>query len=163
MRANIDLTNIRQLGNEEVADLVIKSSDLLPAKITEDIVPNLIDELPLFFLIASLIEGESEFIGLSELKHKESDRLSIMINNLKELDVEVHFNEDSLKIVGKNDRIFPDGVFDSHGDHRIAMTMLVAGLRSPKGVIVKNIDCINTSFPEFVDQAKILGFNLKNG
>ncbi|MFL2752652.1 MAG: 3-phosphoshikimate 1-carboxyvinyltransferase [Gammaproteobacteria bacterium] len=163
MRANIDLTNIRQLGNEEVADLVIKSSDLLPAKITEDIVPNLIDELPLFFLIASLIEGESEFIGLSELKHKESDRLSIMINNLKELDVEVHFNEDSLKIVGKNDRIFSDGVFDSHGDHRIAMTMLVAGLRSPKGVIVKNIDCINTSFPEFVDQAKLLGFNLNNG
>ena len=163
MRANIDLTNIRQLGNEEVADLVIKSSDLLPTKIMEDIVPNLIDELPLFFLIASLIEGESEFIGLSELKHKESDRLSIMINNLKELDVEVHFNEDSLKIVGKNDRIFSDGVFDSHGDHRIAMTMLVAGLRSPKGVIVNNIDCINTSFPEFVDQAKLLGFNLNNG
>ena len=163
MRAKIDLTNIRQLGNEEVADLVIKSSDLLPAKIMEDIVPNLIDELPLFFLIASLIEGESEFVGLSELKHKESDRLSIMINNLKELDVEVHFSEDSLKIVGKNDRIFSDGVFDSYGDHRIAMTMLVAGLRSPKGVIVNNIDCINTSFPEFVDQAKILGFNLNNG
>ena len=163
MRANIDLTNIRQLGNEEVADLLIKSSDLLPTKIMEDIVPNLIDELPLFFLIASLIEGESEFFGLSELKHKESDRLSIMINNLKELDVEVHFNEDSLKIVGKNDRIFPDGVFDSHGDHRIAMTMLVAGLRSPKGVIVNNIDCINTSFPEFVDQAKTLGFNLNYG
>ena len=163
MRANIDLINIRKFGNEEVADLVIKSSDLLPAKIMEDIVPNLIDELPLFFLIASLIEGESEFVGLSELKHKESDRLSIMINNLKELDVEVHFNEDSLKIVGKNDRIFSDGVFDSHGDHRIAMTMLVAGLRSPKGVIVKNIDCINTSFPEFFDQAKTLGFNLNNG
>ena len=163
MRANIDVINIRQFGNEEVADLLIKSSDLLPTKIMEDIVPNLIDELPLFFLIASLIEGESEFFGLSELKHKESDRLSIMINNLKELDVEVHFNEDSLKIVGKNDRIFPDGVFDSHGDHRIAMTMLVAGLRSPKGVIVKNIDCINTSFPEFVDQAKLLGFNLNNG
>ena len=163
MRANIDLTNIRQLGKEEVADLVIKSSDLLPAKSMEDIVPNLIDELPLFFLIASLIEGESEFVGLTELKHKESDRLSIMINNLKELDVEVHLNEDSLKIVGKNDRIFSDGVFDSHGDHRIAMTMLVAGLRSPKGVIVKNIDCINTSFPEFFDQAKTLGFNLNNG
>ena len=163
MRAKIDLTNIRQLGNEEVADLVIKSSDLLPAKIMEDIVPNLIDELPLFFLIASLIEGESEFVGLSELKHKESDRLSIMINNLKELDVEVHLNEDSLKIVGKNDRIFSDGVFDSYGDHRIAMTMLVAGLRSPKGLIVNNTDCINTSFPEFVDQAKILGFNLNNG
>ena len=163
MRANIDVINIRQFGNEEVADLLIKSSDLLPTKIMEDIVPNLIDELPLFFLIASLIEGESEFFGLSELKHKESDRLSIMINNLKELDVEVDLNEDSLKIVGKNDRIFSDGVFDSHGDHRIAMTMLVAGLRSPKGLKVKNIDCINTSFPEFVDQAKLLGFNLNNG
>ena len=84
-------------------------------------VPNLIDELPLFFLIASLIEGESEFNGLSELKHKESDRLSIMINNLKN-GVEVHLNNDSLKIIGKKDRIFSDGVFDSHGDHRIAMT-----------------------------------------
>ena len=163
MNANIDFINIKQLGNEEVADLVIKSSDLLPAKIMEDIVPNLIDELPLFFLIASLIEGESEFNGLSELKHKESDRLSIMINNLQKLDVEVKLNEDSLKIIGKKDRIFSDGLFDSHGDHRIAMTMLVAGLRSSEGLIVNNVDCINTSFPEFIDQAKMLGFNFENG
>ena len=163
MNANIDLANIRQLGNEEVADLVIKSSDLLPAKIMEDIVPNLIDELPLFFLIASLIDGESEFNGLSELKHKESDRLSIMINNLQKLDVEVQLNEDSLKIIGKKDRIFPDELFDSHGDHRIAMTMLVAGLRSTKGLTINNLECINTSFPEFIDQAKTLGFSFKNG
>ena len=163
MNAKIDLTNIRQLGSEDVADLVIKSSNLLPAKIKENIVPNLIDELPLFFLIASLIDGESEFIGLSELKHKESDRLSIMVNNLKELDVEVHLSGDSLKIFGKKDRIFSDGVFDSHGDHRIAMTMLVAGLRSPRGINVNNVDCINTSFPEFIDQAKMLGFSFKNG
>ena len=114
-------------------------------------------------MISSLIEGESEFIGLSELKHKESDRLSIMINNLQELDVKVHFNENNLKIIGKKDRIFSDGVFDSHGDHRIAMTMLVAGLRSSRGLTVKNVNCINTSFPEFIDQAKILGFSFKNG
>ncbi len=163
MNANIDLANIRQLGNEEVADLVIKSSDLLPAKIMEDIVPNLIDELPLFFLIASLIDGESEFNGLSELKHKESDRLSIMINNLQKLDVEVQLNEDSLKIIGKKDRTFSDEVFDSHGDHRIAMTMLVAGLRSTEGLTITNLECINTSFPEFIDQAKTLGFSFKNG
>ena len=86
-----------------------------------------------------------------------------MINNLRELDVEVHLNKDSLKIIGKRDRNFSDGVFDSHGDHRIAMTMLVAGLRSSEGLIVKNVDCINTSFPEFIDQAKILGFSFKNG
>ena len=163
MNARIDVTNIRQLGTEDVADLIIKSSNLLPIKIKESIIPNLIDELPLFFLIASLIDGESEFIGLSELKHKESDRLSIMVKNLQKLDVKVHLNEESLKITGKKDRIFSGGIFDSHGDHRIAMTMIVAGLRSPKGVIVKNIDCINTSFPEFVDQAKILGFNLNDG
>ena len=163
MNARIDVTNIRQLGTEDVADLIIKSSNLLPIKIKESIIPNLIDELPLFFLIASLIDGESEFIGLSELKHKESDRLSIMVKNLQELDVKVHLKEGSLKITGKKDRIFSDGIFDSHGDHRIAMTMLVAGLRSPKGLVVNNTDCINTSFPEFVDQAKILGFNLNDG
>ena len=163
MNAKIDVTNIRQLGTEDVADLIIKSSNLLPVKIKESIIPNLIDELPLFFLIASLIDGESEFIGLSELKHKESDRLSIMVKNLQELDVKVHLKEGSLKITGKKDRIFSDGIFDSHGDHRIAMTMLVAGLRSPNGLVVNNTDCINTSFPEFVDQAKILGFNLNNG
>ena len=86
-----------------------------------------------------------------------------MINNLQKLDVEVQLNEDSLKIIGKKDRIFPDELFDSHGDHRIAMTMLVAGLRSTEGLIVNNADCINTSFPEFIDQAKMLGFNFQNG
>ena len=129
----------------------------------EDIVPNLIDELPLFFLIASLIDGESEFNGLSELKHKESDRLSIMINNLQKLDVEVQLIEDCLKIIGKKERLFSDEVIDSHGAHRIAMTMLVAGLRSSMGLTVTNVECINTSFPEFIDQAKMLGFSLKNG
>ena len=86
-----------------------------------------------------------------------------MINNLQKLDVEVQLNEDSLKIIGKKDRIFSSEVFDSHGDHRIAMTMLVAGLRSSEGLIVSNVECINTSFPEFIDQAKILGFSFKNG
>ena len=148
MGANIKLTNCRTICNEPVADIEVKYSQLNPINISGDIISRLIDELPVLFIACATCEGSSLIEDIDELRYKESDRIEAMENGLKKLGVTIVSTENSIKIIGST---FGGGIIDSYGDHRIAMSFLIAGLVSEKPITVLNTDNINTSFPNFED------------
>ena len=150
MEADIKIENIRKFGSEEVGDLRVSSSQLKPCKVGASLIPNLIDELPILFIASLFAMGDSEFFGIEELRHKESDRLLAMQSGLKNIEIETIYNSGKLTIEGKgSDYLIDSGTVDSFEDHRIAMAFIIAGLRSKKNLVVKNTNCIKTSFPEF--------------
>ena len=150
MEANIKIENLRKFGSEEVGDLIVSSSQLKSCKVEASLIPNLIDELPILFIASLFATGDSEFFGIEELRHKESDRLLAMQSGLKNIEIETIYNSGKLTIEGKgSDYLIDSGTVDSFEDHRIAMAFIIAGLRSKKNLVVKNTDCIKTSFPEF--------------
>ena len=150
MEADIKIENLRKFGSEEVGDLRVSSSQLKPCKVEASLIPNLIDELPILFIASLFATGDSEFFGVEELRHKESDRLLAMQSGLKNIEIETIYNSGKLTIEGKgSDYLIDSGTVDSFEDHRIAMAFIIAGLRSKKNLVVKNTDCIKTSFPEF--------------
>ena len=150
MEADIKIENLRKFGSEEVGDLRVSSSQLKSCKVEASLIPNLIDELPILFIASLFASGDSEFFGVEELRHKESDRLLAMQSGLKNIEIETIYNGGKLTIEGKGgDYLIDSGTVDSFEDHRIAMAFIIAGLRSKKNLVVKNTDCIKTSFPEF--------------
>ena len=148
MGANIKLTNCRTICNEPVADIKVKYSQLKPINISGDIISRLIDELPILFIACATCNGLSLIENICELRYKESDRIEAMENGLKKLGITIVSTEDSMKITGGT---FSGGIIDSYGDHRIAMSFLIAGLVSKKPITVLNTSNINTSFPNFED------------
>ena len=150
MEADIKIENLRKFGSEEVGDLRVSSSQLKSCKVEASLIPNLIDELPILFIASLFATGDSEFFGVEELRHKESDRLLAMQSGLKNIEIETIYNSGKLTIEGKgSDYLIDSGTVDSFEDHRIAMAFIIAGLRSKKNLVVKNTNCIKTSFPEF--------------
>ena len=150
MEADIKIENLRKFGSEEVGDLIVSSSQLKSCKVEASLIPNLIDELPILFIASLFATGNSEFFGVEELRNKESDRLLAMQSGLKNIGIDTIYNSGKLTIEGKgSDYLIDSGTLDSFEDHRIAMAFIIAGLRSKKKLVVKNTDCINTSFPEF--------------
>jgi len=148
MGANIKLTNRRTICNEPVADINVKYSQLSPINISGDIISRLIDELPILFIACATCKDPSLIEDIHELRYKESDRIEAMENGLKKLGIAIISTENSIKITGG---IFGGGIVDSYGDHRIAMSFLIAGLVSNKPITVLNTSNINTSFPNFED------------
>ena len=158
MNADIEIQNQRKFGKEEVGDLKVNYSELVSCKVDAEVIPNLIDELPILFIASLFAEGESKFFGIEELKHKESDRLVAMQSGLENLGIETQYNNDIFSIDGKgSDFLLHEGQIDSFGDHRIAMSFIIAGLRAKKQIKIMNSNCINTSFPEFISQLGSLG------
>ena len=150
MEADIKIENLRKFGSEEVGDLRVSSSQLKSCKVEASLIPNLIDELPILFIASIFATGDSEFFGVEELRHKESDRLLAMQSGLKNIEIETIYNSGKLTIEGKgSDYLIDSGTVDSFEDHRIAMAFIIAGLRSKKNLVIENTDCIKTSFPEF--------------
>ena len=150
MEADIKIENLRKFGSEEVGDLIVSSSQLKSCKVEASLIPNLIDELPILFIASLFATGDSEFFGVEELRHKESDRLLAMQSGLKNIEIETIYNSGKLTIEGKgSDYLIDSGTVDSFEDHRIAMAFIIAGLRSKKNLVIENTDCIKTSFPEF--------------
>ena len=158
MNADIEIQNHRKFGEEEVGDLKVNYSELVSCKVDAEVIPNLIDELPILFIASLFAEGESKFFGIEELKHKESDRLVAMQSGLKNLGIDTQYNNDTFSIDGKGSNfLLQEGQIDSFEDHRIAMSFIIAGLRAKKQIQIMNSNCINTSFPEFISQLDSLG------
>ena len=158
MNADIEIQNQRKFGEEEVGDLKVNYSELVSCKVDAEVIPNLIDELPILFIASLFAEGESKFFGIEELKHKESDRLVAMQSGLKNLGIDTQYNNDTFSIDGKGSNfLLQEGQIDSFEDHRIAMSFIIAGLRAKKQIQIMNSNCINTSFPEFISQLDSLG------
>ena len=129
-------------------------------EVSDSIIPNIIDEIPILSVAASFAEGETVIKNASELKVKESDRLKATSDGLKAMNIKHDMLDDGLIIYGQNNDIHVSKEIDSFGDHRIAMSFLVAGMRSKEGIIVKNCKNIETSFPDFLNTMNALGMKI---
>ncbi len=130
---------------EPIGNITIKYAPLKAIRVDENI-SWLIDELPVLSIAMACAEGRSVVANAEELRVKESDRISTVVDNLKACGIEVEEFEDGYAVTGGT---LTSAVVDSFGDHRIAMSFIIAGLRC--GMEVKDVDCINTSFPNFFD------------
>ncbi len=157
MGASIEVLNQREVGGEPVADLHVKYSPLKGIDIPEELVPLAIDEFPVLFVAAAVAEGQTRLSGAEELRVKESDRIQVMADGLQILGVNAQPTADGMVIQGGS---IGGGVVTSHGDHRIAMSFSIAGLRAQAPITVLDCENVNTSFPEFKDLVKTLGLNL---
>ena len=147
MGADIRIENVREDGNEPSADLVAESSELRGIEIGGDIIPRVIDELPVLAMAASQASGRSVFRDAAELRVKESDRISATVDGLAALGAEISETEDGMVIEG-GARLTGAGV-QSHGDHRIAMTMAIAGLAAAGETLIEKSEAADVSYPAF--------------
>ena len=151
MGGQIDELNPREVGGEPVADLHVRHSVLTGIAVDPAIAPSMIDEFPALFVAAALAQGRTVTTGLEELRVKESDRLAVMAAALTAAGARVTETEDGLIIDGTGGDPLPGTAqaIATHLDHRIAMSMAVAGLVSRNGVEVDDTRPIATSFPVF--------------
>ena len=151
MGGHIEELNPREVGGEPVADLLVKHSTLKGIEVDPAIAPSMIDEFPALFVAAALAEGKTVTSGLDELRVKESDRLAVMAAALTASGARIDERADGLVITGSGGDPLPgtEGPIATHLDHRIAMSMAVAGLSSRDGVEVDDTRPIATSFPVF--------------
>jgi 3-phosphoshikimate 1-carboxyvinyltransferase len=149
MGADIKLENERIVSGEPVADLYVKYSQLKGIDIGCDLILRAIDEFPILCVAAAKAEGTTRITGAKELRVKESDRIASMAAELRKMDVNIEELEDGLIIEGRED-LKPAAAI-SYGDHRIAMSMLIAGLTAAGVTTVDDTDCVSTSFPGFMD------------
>jgi 3-phosphoshikimate 1-carboxyvinyltransferase len=160
MGANIEVLNERLVGGEPVADLHVVYSPLKGIDIPEELVPLAIDEFPVLFVAAACATGKTRLSGAEELRVKESDRIQVMADGLQLLGVDAQPTADGMIIQGGS---IGGGVVTSHGDHRIAMSFSIAGLRASAPITILDCTNVNTSFPEFKDLVKRLGLALDCG
>lgn len=147
MGGRIELLNEREVSAEPVADILVRSSSLKGIPISGNLVPRAIDEFPAICVAAACAEGTTSIRDARELRVKETDRIAAMAVNLRALGVNVVECDDGMDITGV-ERL-GGGVAESCGDHRIAMSLSIAGLVSNDAVTVNDIDCVATSFPKF--------------
>ncbi|GMM93060.1 3-phosphoshikimate 1-carboxyvinyltransferase [Qipengyuania sp. MTN3-11] len=151
MGASIERLDEREVGGEPVADLRIRHARLRGIAVDPALAPSMIDEFPVLFVAAALAEGRTTTAGLEELRVKESDRLSAMASALRTIGASVEERANGLVIEGTGGApLAGGGPVATHLDHRIAMSMAVAGLASRHGVQVDTTEPIATSFPNFL-------------
>lgn len=150
--ANIVLDNIRKESDEEVCDIEVKTSKLKATNINADIVPRLIDEIPVIALCATQAEGKTIISGAKELKVKESNRLFSTATQLKKLGADITETEDGFIINGPTK--LKGCTVDSFDDHRIAMMLSIAGLIADGQTEISNSNCVNISFSNFYEVLK---------
>ncbi len=148
MGGSVELLDPREVSGEPVADLLVRSSRLKGIEIGGDLVPRAIDEFPVLCVAAALAEGTTVIRDARELRVKETDRIAAMAANLVKAGVPVTERDDGMEICGVEQ--LAGGIFESFGDHRIAMSMLVAGLAARTACTVNDVACIATSFPDFL-------------
>jgi 3-phosphoshikimate 1-carboxyvinyltransferase len=149
MGADITLTNLREISQEPVCDIVVKYSKLKAAEIDASLVPRMVDEIPVFALIATQANGITRISGAEELRIKESDRIEAVTSQLKKLGAQVESLEDGFIINGNSGFNLFGTVVDSFEDHRIAMVLAIASLIAEGETIIRNSHCVDISFPGF--------------
>ncbi|MCR5776240.1 MAG: 3-phosphoshikimate 1-carboxyvinyltransferase [Lachnospiraceae bacterium] len=149
MNANLELLNVREVAGEKVADILVKTSELKGTEISGDIIPTLIDELPLIAVVATQAEGETVIKDAAELKVKESNRIDLTVNNLKAMGADAEATDDGMIIRGKSE--LHHAQINTAKDHRIAMSFSIASLINAdvQPVDILDAGCVNISYPEF--------------
>ena len=161
MGAKIDFTNKKFQAGEDVYDIIVESSHLKAIDVPASRAPSMIDDYPVLAVAASIAEGTSIFRGLSELKVKESNRLSGIKHFLEVNGVNVAIKNDDLIIEGNPKGIKGGGIINTNLDHRIAMSSLILGLISDSPVSIDDTKTIDTSFPGFINLMRALGAKIK--
>lgn len=148
MGAKVEILDKKLVSNEEVGDLKITYSPLKACTIEGDIIPRLIDELPVIAVLATQAEGKTVVKDAQDLRNKESDRIKAVVSELKKLGAKIEETPDGFIIEGKTK--LQGGVeVETYHDHRLAMSLFVAGLICESPVIINGFEWVNISFPEF--------------
>lgn len=155
MGARLEITDRREVAGEPVGTIRATTSDLRAAQFGGDLIPRMIDEIPLLAVLAARAEGTTIIRDAEELRVKESDRLAAMAQVLSSMGADVSEREDGLEIVGPAD--LRGATVDSREDHRVAMSAAIAGLVAEGHTVIEGAECINTSFPTFVRSLQEMG------
>ena len=158
MGGEIVTTNLRTVGGEPVADLIVHHSALIGIEPLPEIAATMIDEYPVLFVAAALANGRSVFRGIEEMRVKESDRIAVMAKALTDCGARVEELPDGLIVEGTGGDLLAGGAtVATHLDHRIAMSMTVAGLVSRTAVTIDDMSPVATSYPGFEESLRALG------
>ena len=158
MNADIKINNLKKISGELIGNIVVKSSTLKSINCPKELVPFLIDEFCILFIICAITNGISKFTGIGELRHKESDRIKTMEQGLNKIGIKTKSTYDSLYIYGNsNIKISKKINIFSKDDHRIAMSWAILGLVLGGEVKIHNFETVNTSFPNFISLIKSIG------
>lgn len=149
MGGSIEILNKRCDAGEDTADLLVKSSSLHGVTVEGEIIPTLIDELPVIAIMAAFADGQTIIKDAAELKVKESDRIAVVTENLVTLGCDVTPTGDGMIINGG--KPLHGGILNSHLDHRIAMSFAIAALMIDDTVEMKDAECVNISYPTFYE------------
>ncbi|MFC4557380.1 3-phosphoshikimate 1-carboxyvinyltransferase [Virgibacillus kekensis] len=147
MGASVTISNQATISGELIGDITVKYGELKGATINGDIVPRLIDELPVIALLATQAEGETVISDAGELRLKETDRIEAVVDGLTRLGANVEATEDGMIIKGKS--LLHGGQVKSYYDHRIAMMHAIASLVSDEEIIIDDVSSVAISYPDF--------------
>jgi 3-phosphoshikimate 1-carboxyvinyltransferase len=156
MGADIEVAVVEEKG-DPYGTIKVRGAQLKGTVIEGDEIPNLIDELPVIAVAGALAEGQTDIRDAAELRVKESDRIAEVVKNLRMFGVEVEEREDGMVVTGPTDLKTPDAVIDSHGDHRIAMSMAILNSFGDGAITIDHVGCVDTSYPEFWQHMEQLG------
>ena len=154
MGGNITIKNSTIVAGEEVGDIVVESSELVGVEIGGDIIPRLIDEIPIIALAACFAKGKTIIRDASDARNKESDRLSITASELTKFGADIEELDDGIIVNGVGS--LNGTICESFDDHRIAMMEAIAAILSKGQTTIKNSDCVAISYPMFWDDLSIL-------
>ena len=148
MGANLKTENEKNISGEKVGDITISASNLKGTVIEGEIIPKLIDEIPVIAVLATQAEGQTIIKNAQDLRNKESDRIKVVVEGLKSIGADIEETPDGMIINGKTPLI-GNAEIESFHDHRIAMSFYIAGLICSNPLTVKGFEWLNISFPEF--------------
>ena len=154
MGGNIEIENHRIQANEPVGDIRVKSSKLVGTEISGEIIPRLIDEIPIIIVAASLADGPTIIKNAEELRFKETDRLLAMSKFLDKSNIKHQLKEDGMEINGNSD--FIGGEFESFDDHRIAMSIAISSIVAKNNTIINNHEVASISYKNFYKHLELL-------
>src|SRR5439155_10153228 len=147
MGARVEITNRKEVGGEPVGDIVAASSRLHGTTVGGDLIPRIIDEAPVLAVAAAFAEGDTAIVDAHELRYKESDRIAAVAGELSRLGARVEERPDGMIIHGTGR--LAGGSGDSRRDHRMAISLAIAGLAADQPVIVERPECVSISYPSF--------------
>lgn len=157
MNGKITLVNERYFGGEPVADLHIQyTKDLVATTIEGDMIPRLIDEIPILALLATRAKGITVIKDAEELKVKETNRIDVTVNQLKAIGAQIKSTDDGMIITGQPEGSFNQASVSSHKDHRIAMMLCVASLLIDEPLIIEDVESMEISYPDFLKHLNVL-------
>ena len=154
MGRDIQIENRQASTGELRADIIVRHSKLTAWKTQTDLIPTMIDELPLLAVAATFATGKTIISNASELRVKESDRIACICQGMKALGATLHETQDGFVVEGP--QVLHGGIADSYGDHRIAMSLSIAAMNAKGPSTITNVECVDTSFPSFVELVQSL-------